>query len=116
MRLLAYGPMQGARGYNRPKQSQLTMPPLMPNLLYLGDVPVESSFHGSALLFRLLQTYPAERLMILEATPWRSRPDRRLPGVSYDSFPIGWARLLNSRFSREYGSVVLGRMPGKWRQ
>ncbi|HEV2804401.1 MAG TPA: glycosyltransferase [Chthoniobacterales bacterium] len=88
----------------------------LPRLLYLGDVGVESSYHGSALLFRLLQAYPAERLMILEAAPWRSHPDRRLPGVSYHAFPIGWGRLLNSRFSRQYGSVVLGRMPGKWRE
>jgi glycosyltransferase involved in cell wall biosynthesis len=90
--------------------------PEPPRLLYLGDVPVEASFHGSALLFRLLQAYPADRLMILEAAPWRSHPDRRLPGVSCRSFPIGWGRLLNSRFSREYGSVVLGRMPRKWRE
>lgn len=56
---------------------------LHPRLLYIGDVPVESSYHGSALLYRLLQTYPADRLMILEAGLDESLPTRRLPGVKY---------------------------------
>ena len=39
----------------------------LPRLLYIGDVPVEASYHGSALLYRLLQTYPPDRLRIIEA-------------------------------------------------
>ncbi|HEV8202688.1 MAG TPA: hypothetical protein VGP98_00540, partial [Pyrinomonadaceae bacterium] len=69
----------------------------LPRLLYVGDVPVEASYHGSALLHRLLSNYPVDRLMILEtATP--SQPNRRLAQVKYTSHPIGKQRWLNTRF------------------
>lgn len=73
---------------------------LLPRLLYVGDVPVESSYHGSALLYRLLQNYPPERLRILEGSLRSSSPERRLPGVDYSSVTLGWSRPLNTRFSR----------------
>lgn len=66
-------------------------------LLYVGDVPVESTYYGSAFLFRLLVSYPSEQLTILEtATP--SHPDRRLPQATYVSFPMSRQRWLNTRF------------------
>src|SRR4030095_12339472 len=58
----------------------------LPRLLYIADVPVEASFHGSTLLYRLLQNYPSERLFILEHGQ-ASLPQRRLPGVSCDFIP-----------------------------
>ena len=67
------------------------------NLLYVGDVPVESSYHGSALLHRLLSDYPHEKLTIIE-TATRSEPKRRLPNVKYTAHPIGNPRWLNTRF------------------
>ena len=70
---------------------------MFPRLLYVGDVPVESSYHGSALLHRLLSDYPPEKLTILE-TAAPSQPERRLPNVNYLSFPIGNPRWLNTRF------------------
>ena len=58
---------------------------------------MEASYHGSALLHRLLSDYPAEQLMVIEtATP--SEPKRRLPNVNYISYPIGKPRWLNTRF------------------
>ena len=67
------------------------------NLLYVGDVPVEASYHGSALLHRLLSCHPHEKLAIIEtATP--SEPKRRLPNVNYIEHPIGKQRWLNTRF------------------
>ena len=54
----------------------------LPRLAYIGDVPVESSYHGSALLYRLLQRYPPDRLSVIENRN-SSRADRRLPGVRY---------------------------------
>lgn len=66
-------------------------------LLYIGDVPVEASYHGSALLHRFLSDYPPERLCIVETgTP--SLLSRRLPGVNYHSYPIAKQRWLNTRF------------------
>ena len=70
---------------------------MFPRLLYVGDVPVEASYHGSALLHRLLSDYPPERLTIIE-TATESHPARRLPKVNYVSHPIGKARWLNTRF------------------
>lgn len=66
-------------------------------LLYVGDVPVEASYHGSALLHRLLSQYPHEQLMVIE-TATLSQPERRLPNVNYISHPIGKQRWLNTRF------------------
>src|SRR6187402_1393826 len=69
----------------------------LPLLLYVGDVPVEASYHGSALLHRLLGDYPAERLTVIE-TAAPSASSRRLPEVNYLSHPIGKQRWLNTRF------------------
>lgn len=70
---------------------------MRPPLLYVGDVPVESTYHGSALLHRLLASYPVGELTILETgTP--SHPDRRLKNADYLSYPIGQPRWLNTRF------------------
>ena len=70
---------------------------MLPHLLYVGDVPVEASYHGSALLHRWLSDYPVDRLTILE-TATQSEPARRLPQVKYISYPIARQRLLNTRF------------------
>ena len=70
---------------------------MLPRLLYVGDVPVEASYHGSALLHRLLSDYPVDRLMVLE-TAQPSEPGRRLAQVKYTSHPIGKQRWLNTRF------------------
>ena len=71
-------------------------PPLQ-KLLYVGDVPVEASYHGSALLYRWLSDYPPERLTIIE-TATQSETSRRLPQVNYLSYPIANQRWLNTRF------------------
>lgn len=70
---------------------------MLPRLLYVGDVPVESSYHGSALLHRLLSDYPPDQLTVLE-TAAPSNSERRLPKVNYLSHPIGNQRWLNTRF------------------
>ena len=70
---------------------------MLPRLLYVSDVPVEASYHGSALLHRLLSNYPHDRLTVIE-TATESEPTRRLSGVNYISHPIGNARWLNTRF------------------
>ena len=79
----------------RPQRAAPTI--TLPSLLYVGDVPVEASYHGSALLHRLLSDYPPERLIVIEtATP--SEPSRRLARVNYFSYPIANQRWLNTRF------------------
>ncbi|NBW65259.1 hypothetical protein EBR44_05755 [bacterium] len=85
-----------------PGSTRATVPedPL-PRLLYVSDVPVEASQHGSALIYRALETYPSDRLRIIEmGLP--SEPTRRLTGVAYASLPIGRQRWLNTRFHGIY--------------
>lgn len=88
---------------------------MLPQLLYLGDVPIEASYHGSALLYRLLQGYPPDRLRIIEGNLFPSRIDRRLPHVRYQSLDIGRSRLLNSRLHEWYSSWLAARSGGKTR-
>ena len=76
----------------------------LPRLLYVGDVPVEASYHGSALIYRLLQRYPVERLRIVEGNIFPAGTDRQLPGVRYDILRVGQARLLNSRLHDWYAA------------
>ena len=87
----------------------------LPRLLYIGDVPVEPTVYGSALLYRLLLGYPKERLLILEGNLWRSSPIRRLPNVRYESLRIGISRLINSRLTCVYGSWLLKTAEDKWK-
>ena len=50
----------------------------LPRLCYLGEVPIECSYHGSALLWRLFENYPPKNLLIVEGVH-RSSVERRLP-------------------------------------
>jgi hypothetical protein len=68
----------------------------MPRLLYIGDVPIEASYHGSLSLFRLLEDYSRQSLTVVE-TGVASKFSRRLPGVNYNSVPLS-SRWLNTRF------------------
>ena len=78
-----------------------------PRLVYAGDVPVEASWHGSALLHRLLADWPAERLMIVECGVTASQPARRLPGVRYLAAPPPFPRLQTTRFAPLYEQARL---------
>ena len=79
----------------------------LPRLLYIGDVPVEASYHGSALLYRLLEDYPKERLKIVEAGVQLSRPERRLAGVSYEDRRLLLQRLDTTRFAPLYEKICV---------
>lgn len=79
----------------------------LPRLLYLGNLAVDASFAGSALLYRLLQSYPSERLCIAEAGARTSALDLRLRGVRYEDYRPMFARLLRSRFSQHYRSWLI---------
>jgi glycosyltransferase involved in cell wall biosynthesis len=96
-----------------PGVSLINLRTTLPKLLYVGDVPVESTFYGAALLYRLLANYPAGDLVILEANAWRSELGRRLRATRYGAFPLGSSRLLNSRLHRHYGSWLFLRFRSK---
>ncbi len=88
----------------------------LPRLVYIGDVPVESSYHGSALLYRLLQDYPPEKLRIVETNLMRSLPERQLRGVTYAELSLGHPRPLYTRFARGYRAWLTWRATGRCRQ
>lgn len=71
----------------------------LPRLLYIGDVPVESTVAGSALLYRLLQEYPVQHLYIVEAGVLRSNVKSRIANVSYRKLGMGIDRLFQTRFA-----------------
>ena len=70
---------------------------LWPRLLYVGDVPVESTYHGSALLHRLLDGYA--KLTVLE-TGVPSQVERRVPGAEYLSVRLNGSRWLKTRLHK----------------
>jgi glycosyltransferase involved in cell wall biosynthesis len=81
-----------------------------PRLLYVGDVPVEPTVAGAAVLYRLFDGYPPDRLVICQSNLAAVRsPDRRLPGVAYHEFAVGNKRLLHSRVAGYYSAFLLAR-------
>lgn len=78
----------------------------LPKLLYIGDVSVESTLAGSALLYRLLQKYPVSKLCIVEGNIMISQLETRLERVQYEVLNIGNKRLINSRLNALYSSYL----------
>jgi hypothetical protein len=71
----------------------------LPRLLYLGDVTVADTMAGEALLYRLLQFYPPEKLAVISGV----RPGMpALPGVAYHHYGPMFPRLLHTRVAEEY--------------
>lgn len=68
----------------------------LPRLAYIGDVSVQRTTAGAGLLYRLLQDYPARKLMVVEGWPALADPERRLPGVAYRQFAL-WPQRGRSR-------------------
>lgn len=79
--------------------SSSTQTTALPRLACIGDVNVQNYCHGSLQLFRLLESYPPEKLSIVETTWQSSMADRRLPRVAYHHLRPWWSRLFHqSRF------------------
>src|SRR5207253_10669972 len=58
----------GALDTMRAAADPRTVSAFTPRLVYIGDVPVESTYHGSLLLHRLLQIYPPDKLGVVEGS------------------------------------------------
>src|SRR5262245_48018198 len=83
----------------------------VPRLCYVGEVPVECSYHGSALLWRLLENYPPKDLLIVEGIH-RSSVARRLPGVRYiHPATLGISRMLRTRYAIQVSEVMYRTIP-----
>lgn len=70
----------------------------VPRILYVGDVPVEKSYGGSLLLYRLFESYPAERLCILQPSQEQAS-GLRLDGVTYYERVFPLYRLAQTRLA-----------------
>lgn len=64
-------------------------------------------FQGAGLVYRLLEDYPSDRLLVVETKPVRAAPERRLPGVAYREFAITGNRWRYTRASQCAGSWLL---------
>lgn len=78
----------------------------LPRLVYIGDVPIESTYHGSILLYRLFESYPADRLLIIETDLGRSAPERRLANVQYRHLALFGRELARTRLSGLYAILL----------
>ncbi len=79
----------------------------LPRLLYIGDVPVANTFAGAIYLYRLLQNYPADKLLVYAPIDGMDQP---LPGVRYVAADARWPRLLHSRFAALYCAWLTWRL------
>lgn len=82
--------------------------PNLPRLLYVGDVPVTSTFAGAALLYRLLQKYPPDKIKIVQSISISKSDSKNfLSEVSYTSLNIRFERIFRTRFSAIYSFYLL---------
>lgn len=105
-----------AEAQDRWSSAEANLAKKLPRLLYIGDVPVEEMFGGSTLLFRLLSTYPSDRLLCIETNMQSSTVERRLPLVRYERLSVAYPRLLRTRFRSTYESFLLWQAAGRSRQ
>ena len=74
----------------------------LPQLLYVGDIPVEASYQSSIQLHRLLRGYPRAALRILETREPFSPAQSRLPEVRYHSLTLANRQTMRGEWSSAY--------------
>ncbi len=76
----------------------------LPRLLYCSDVPPEMT-PGNMALYRLLQNYPPQQLLVMLGNVQAYRPDLRLAGPRYVTHQTArFPRLLYTRFAPQYAA------------
>lgn len=77
----------------------------IPRIVFLGDVPVRALSAGPAVLFRLFEGYPPDRLLLAEDNGGgRGAAGETLPGVRRISYRHVCTRLLRTRFGDQFGT------------
>ncbi|CAN5895409.1 hypothetical protein BH11BAC4_BH11BAC4_01200 [soil metagenome] len=80
----------------------------LPRILYLSDVPVELSYAGATLMYRLLEHYPKEKLLIIQGTEMNSK--ERIAGVNYITTKSAFLnRLKTTRFSKRISGLLIAK-------
>ncbi len=71
----------------------------LPRLAIVGDILIEQTAGGALLLYRLLQNYPPDRLLIVgnAASPRLGNTAKRLPGVRHLDVPCVVSRTMQNR-------------------
>lgn len=82
-------------------------PRALPRLLYISEVPIGRSYAGMAVLYRLLETYPVDRLLVAVSTFVPHDPRERLTDVPYRHFSLGIPRLRRTRVEPYYNLALL---------
>jgi len=78
----------------------------LPRLAYIGEVPIRRISAGPALLYRLLESYPPDRLLVAESDHNAPDPATELPGVRCERFFLLNPRLIRTRFSPSYSAWI----------
>jgi hypothetical protein len=81
--------------------------PGLPRLALISEVPPLSLSAGPAVLYRLLSSYPVDRLLLCLETGNQRYADHELEGPQRVEIPFGWRRLQYSRFGRWHGTLAL---------
>jgi hypothetical protein len=68
----------------------------LPKILYMSDVPVELSSAGATLLYRLLQHYPKEKLLIIQGVGI----DENQPRIAGVQYHVSKSRLERLRYTQ----------------
>ncbi|MBN1354263.1 MAG: hypothetical protein JW994_06315 [Candidatus Omnitrophica bacterium] len=69
----------------------------LPNLLIISEVIPQAAYAGSLLLYRLLKSYPQDRILVIGKPPL---PEYKLLSCEYKSLNLPCERLNRTRFSR----------------
>jgi hypothetical protein len=77
----------------------------LPRILYVSDVPVELSYAGATLMYRLLEHYPKEKLLIVQGTGMN--PEQRIPGVQYHTMRQKLERFRFTRLAKYTKGLLL---------
>lgn len=78
----------------------------LPKILYISDVPVELSSAGATLLYRLLEHYPKDKLVIMQGVGV-NKDQPRIPGVEYHIVKSPLERLRYTRFAKYLKGLFL---------
>jgi hypothetical protein len=77
----------------------------VPRIIYVGDVPIRALSAGPAVLFRLFEGFPPDRLLVAEEMRGGRRfPGEALPGVRLVSYQLVNERLLRTRWGNLFGT------------
>jgi len=80
-----------------------------PRLVVASDIPVERTAGGMLLLYRLLNTYPADRLLVVTTPELSSgRPTDQLPDVSNELFEYQIPRVIRIRRNPVWAALAAG--------